>query len=208
VYTDPLRWEAERREILLKMPMLACLSREIPNSGDVFIFEAAGPSILVVRTKDGSVNAFLNMCMHRAAKLVSKCGNHSRFTCPFHAWTYNHRGDLIGVPRKEAFDPKDLENRNLVRVPVGEWGGLIFVVSTPGERRIDVKEHLGSFAATIASLGLDLASPVASGRLDYEANWKYALDTYGEGYRVRPAIRIGQSNLAGPYLSPHTSRTR
>jgi carnitine monooxygenase subunit len=184
VYTDSARWEAERREIFLKMPMLACLSQEVPNSGDVFIFDATGPSILIVRTRDGSVNAFLNMCMHRAARLVSECGNHSRFTCPFHAWTFNHHGNLVGVPRREAFDPKDLKNRNLVRVPVGEWGGLIFVVSTPGDHRIDVKEHLGGFAMTIASLGLDLASPVAAGRLDYEANWKYALDTYGEGYHV------------------------
>jgi phenylpropionate dioxygenase-like ring-hydroxylating dioxygenase large terminal subunit len=184
VYTDPVRWEAERREIFRNMPMLACLTQDIPNPGDMYVFEEAGSSILIVRNKEGSVKAFLNMCMHRAAKLVSQCSNRSRLSCPFHAWTYSLEGKLIGVPRREAFDPQDLVNRNLVSVPVGEWGGLVLVVSTPGERRIDVKAHLGSFAMTIASLGLEVASPVAHGRLDYEANWKYALDTYGEGYHI------------------------
>jgi carnitine monooxygenase subunit len=184
VYTDPVRWEAERREIFLKMPMLACLSQDIPNPGDFMLFEDAGPSVIVVRSKEGVVNAFLNMCAHRAAKLVSECGQKSRLTCPFHAWTYNLEGKLIGVPRKEAFSPGDLANRNLIKVPVGEWAGLIFVKATPGDERIDVKTHLGGLADTVAALHLEFAGHIKSGRLDFDGNWKYALDTYGEGYHV------------------------
>src|SRR5277367_6113802 len=69
VYTNPARWEAEKRELFQKLPLLACLSRDVASPGDVYLFDEAGPSILILRAKDGSVNAFLNMCTHRAAKL-------------------------------------------------------------------------------------------------------------------------------------------
>jgi phenylpropionate dioxygenase-like ring-hydroxylating dioxygenase large terminal subunit len=184
VYTDPKRWEAERREVFLKLPLLACLTRDIPSPGDSFLFDEAGPSILIIRAKDGSVNAFLNMCTHRGVKLVKECGHYARLTCPFHGWTFNSEGKLIGAPRREAFDAGLMENRDLVRVPVGEWRGMIFIKAQPGDEEIDVEGYLGSFAETMASLNLDLANPVRSGRLDFQGNWKYALDTYGEGYHI------------------------
>nr|WP_176392188.1 aromatic ring-hydroxylating dioxygenase subunit alpha [Sphingomonas sp. CDS-1] len=183
-YFDPIRDEAEKLNIFGKMPMLAGLSKDIPNPGDTLLFDLVGPSIMVVRAKDGSVNAFLNMCMHRAAKLVNECGHHARFTCPFHAWTFDLQGKLIGVPRKDAFDPEHMENRNLVRVPIGEWGGMIFVKPHAGDERIDVEAMLGEFAPIVSLFALENAHKVAEGRLDFDANWKYALDTYCEGYHV------------------------
>lgn len=183
-YFDPVRDEAERRNIFGKMPMLAGLSKDIPNPGDTLLFDLVGPSILVVRAKDGSVNAFLNMCTHRAAKLVGECGHKARFTCPFHAWTFNLDGKLIGVPRKDAFDAEHLEGRDLIRVPVGEWGGFIFVKPHAGDERIDVRAMLGDFAPVCELFALDNAHKVAEGRLDFDADWKYALDTYCEGYHI------------------------
>src|SRR5882757_1395309 len=72
-YTDPQWFEAEKREIFRRLPLMVGLSRDIPQPGDKLLFDAVGPSILVVRDKDHRVHAYLNMCPHRATKLVQEC---------------------------------------------------------------------------------------------------------------------------------------
>src|SRR5205823_1617049 len=51
-YVDPARFEAEKRELFGNLPLLACLSLDVPESGDSFTFDAAGPAILIVRGQD------------------------------------------------------------------------------------------------------------------------------------------------------------
>ncbi|HET6969951.1 MAG TPA: Rieske (2Fe-2S) protein, partial [Phenylobacterium sp.] len=127
VFTDPQRLEAERRELFLKLPMLAAFTCDMPNPGDVVVFEAAGPSILIARGRDGRVRAFLNRCSHRAAKLTHGCSKARLLTCPFHGWSYDLHGRLVGLPGEAAFEGLDRAGLDLTPVPVAEWCGLIFV---------------------------------------------------------------------------------
>lgn len=184
-YTDPRWLEAEKREVFRKLPMLVGLTRDLPEPGDKLLFEAVGPSILVVRARDGGVRAYLNMCPHRAARLVSDCSRRTKLmTCPFHGWTFDLEGKLVGFPGKESFEGLDRDELGLIRVPAAEKYGMIFVVATPseGEVKIDVDAHLGRFAPELEQLDLARAKPIRKSRLEVAANWKYALDTYGEGY--------------------------
>lgn len=182
IYTDGAHAEREHRAIFEDMPVLACLSRDLPEPGSKVTFDVLGPSVLLVRAKDGKVNAFLNMCTHRAARLVSECDTAKRMTCPFHAWTFDLEGKLIGLPGKSGFEGIEKSELGLVPVTCAEKYGLVFVRLNAELGEIDVDEHLGDFAAEIAHLELDKADPVSSSRIDARANWKYALDTYGESY--------------------------
>ncbi|MCW1384861.1 aromatic ring-hydroxylating dioxygenase subunit alpha [Novosphingobium sp. KCTC 2891] len=181
-YTDPERFEAEKRELFRKLPLFVGLTPDIPNPGDKLLFDAAGPSIVVVRNKAGKLNAFLNMCTHRAATLVHECDARTRMTCKFHGWTFDLDGQLIGQPGSEGFAGIDRAELGLIRVPVAEWHGMIFVRATPGDEEIDVAAYLGEFAPELAQLDFANAEHVRSSRVDVNANWKYALDTYGESY--------------------------
>lgn len=183
VYTDSERHELERQVLFQQRPVLAALSADLPNPGDTFLFEEVGPAILLVRNKEGKVNAFLNMCTHRAAKLVTECGRKNRMSCKFHGWTFDLDGKLVGIPGKEGFVSIDPAERNLIPVPVAEWHGLIFVRAVPRGEPIDVEAHLGKeFARELAHLELEKAVPMKSTRFGVNSNWKYAMDTYGEGY--------------------------
>ncbi|MFT4054335.1 MAG: aromatic ring-hydroxylating dioxygenase subunit alpha [Novosphingobium sp.] len=182
IYTDPGYAQRERKAMFLDMPVVACLSRDLDGPGAKMTFDVLGPPILLVRNKQGQVNAFLNMCTHRAARLVTECDARSRMTCPFHAWTFDLDGKLIGQPGKEGFAGIEREELGLVRVPCAEKYGLVFVRATPGGEEIDVDAHLGEFAPEIAHLELDKAECIASSEITADANWKYALDTYGESY--------------------------
>lgn len=181
-YTDPARAEAERRELFGKVPLLAGLSCEVANPGDVLLFDSAGPAILIVRNREGVLNAFLNMCTHRAARLVNDCTRRKLISCPFHAWAFDLDGKLVAMPGEASFETIDRATRNLIRVPVAEWGGMVFVKAHAGDEVIDVEGWLGDLGPELLRLNLAGASLIKHSRVEVDANWKYALDTYGEGY--------------------------
>lgn len=185
VYTCPDRFAAERETLFLGQPLVAGLSGDIPRPGDGLVFDAAGPSILVMRGADGVVRAFLNMCTHRGAKLVEASEPDTftarRLVCPFHAWTFDNAGALLGQPSRRAFAACDIGARGLVELPACEWNGLLLVRASPGAP-IDAAAHFGDFAPVLAALELQRAEPVKKGVLTADSNWKFALDTYGESY--------------------------
>jgi carnitine monooxygenase subunit len=199
VYVDEMRFEAERKHLFFGQPIVAGLSGDVPNPGDYLLFDAAGPSIIVSRGKDGEVRAFLNMCTHRGAKLIEASEPHSghaaRLTCPFHAWTFDTAGKLIGQPSKSAFAECEIGARNLIELPCAEYLGLIFVRPGGGDP-IDAEAHLGEIAPVLEALELHRATPVKKGIMTAESNWKFALDTYGEGYHFATlhASTIGQTH--------------
>jgi nitrite reductase/ring-hydroxylating ferredoxin subunit len=181
-YTDPERFKAERRAVFLNYPTMAALSAEMPNPGDTMLYDELGPNILLTRNRDGKVNAFLNMCTHRAAKVVTECGRKNLMTCRFHGWSFDLNGRLAGFPGAEGFAGIDRDKLGLIRVPVGEKYGMIFVKGVAGTEEIDVDAHLGTMAPLIAELELEKVKPISKGNIDAAANWKYVYDTYYEGY--------------------------
>lgn len=182
VYTDPRRLAAERDKLFLQMPLVAGLSGDIPHAGDTLVFEGAGRPIIVVRDDKGAANAFLNICTHRGARPVAESGCYASFSCPFHGWTFDLNGRLIGQPGRPCFRGLHAEQLGLVQLPCTEWHGLIFVRAQPGHGPIDVEAHLGSFGPVLEELRLDRFSAVKSGVMKSGGNWKYALETFGEGY--------------------------
>ena len=54
-------------------------------------------------------------------------GTARRFTCPYHAWTYDHTGDLVGVFKASDFGELDVSCHGLTALPVAERAGLIWV---------------------------------------------------------------------------------
>ena len=182
VYTDAGRFAAEKRALFHDRPVLACLSGDVPQAGDMRLFDEAGAPILLVRGQDGRLNAFLNMCTHRGSRLVTEAVRRPVISCPFHAWSFTLDGALKGVPGREGFEGIAFAERELIRVPVAEWHGLVFVQPKPGREALDIEAHLGRLGPELAQLELGGALPVKSGVLPAAANWKYVMDTYGESY--------------------------
>ena len=183
IYTSQKRYEAERQHIFLNQPLVACLSGDLPEKGSRILFDAAGPSIIVSRGQDGEVRAFLNMCSHRGAKLIEATepwsGKGKKISCPFHAWTFDTAGNLIGQPGKAGFEDCSIGDRDLIELPCTEYLGLVFVRANPDGDPIDAKAHLGDFSERMELLDLTKAEPVKKGILHADSNWKFALDTYG-----------------------------
>lgn len=208
VYTDPKRFEAEKRELYRKRPICVGFSGDVPAPGDKLLIDVLGPAILVIRGKDGVLRGFLNMCPHRAARLVTECNSRSRMTCRFHGWTFDLEGKLIGLPGKEGFEGIEKGDLGLIPVPVAEWNGMIYVRAEPRGEAIDVADWLGPMGDEMAHLELAGARPVKSSVIHAKANWKYAFDTYGESYHFASLHPMTIGSLAFSNTMTHESKGR
>ena len=184
IFTDPAHLEAERKELFLKLPLVAGLSSDIPHAGDTMLFDGAGPSIIIMRDQSGTANAFLNMCTHRGTQLIKEAGHHETLSCPFHGWTFDTQGKLVAQPGSEAFTGIDRNALGLIRVPCTELHGMVFVKAQAGNEDIgdEVKDFLGDFGHQLSQLEFERYLPAKSGMLHSTGNWKYVAETFGEGY--------------------------
>ena len=99
----------------------------IAQVGDYFTTTVNGEPIIVARAKDGSVHAFSAVCQHRGMQVADDAGNCTKFTCPYHQWSYDLTGRLLGAPAMErtvGFDKKEFP---LPALQVELWQGFVFV---------------------------------------------------------------------------------
>ena len=190
-YTDPARFELERERLFRPGPLFFGLSADLTEPGAYRAMRADGVPLVVVRQADGSLEAFVNACRHRGAPLVephSSGEGLKAFHCPYHAWTYELSGELRARPLSAgAFD--DVATRcDLLRRPVAERYGLIFV-RPEGDEPIDVDEVLGGAQDDLGAFALDTYTHVESRTNEWNFNWKLFFDTFSESYHIRTLHR-------------------
>lgn len=135
LYTDQDIFTREMQRIFCgKSWAYVGLAVELPEPGSFKTTYIGDRSIIVCRNRDGQLRAFANRCAHRGVKFCrQRLGQTSRFTCPYHQWTYDLNGDLKGVPFRagvkgqggmpEDFDPS-LHGLQTLRVT--EHNGVLF----------------------------------------------------------------------------------
>jgi salicylate 5-hydroxylase large subunit len=110
------------------------LEAEIPNVGDYKLTRIGERAVIIIRNADGGVSALENRCAHHASKVCSQnFGTVKELICPYHQWSYDLKGDLLGVPFRRGvkrqggmpadFDPKKL---SLNKLQVAVRNGVIF----------------------------------------------------------------------------------
>ena len=193
-YFTDLEIAAKERALFETSPLALAAATEIAEPNDFLVRNAVGRSVLITRDEDGVAHAFLNYCRHRGAEPAQGCGNTRRFTCPYHAWNYDTKGRLVGMPLRDRHDGLDLSQYGLVELPSEERHGFIWVVLRR-DHPIDVAAHLGDLDAEIASLGCDKMryhSSITEAPL--AANWKSVAEGLLEGLHV-PYVHADTFNL-------------
>ncbi len=178
----------ERERLFRERPVFMGLAARLARPGDFLTEDVAGMPVLMTRGSDGKVRAFANICRHRGAPVAQGCGNARAFTCPYHGWTYDLAGRLLGTTDKVGFAGVELALHGLVALPSTERHGMLFVRPKPvqpGESAdLDVDADLGSMAADFAALELDSYLLYSADRVQPRINWKFAVDTFLEGYHI------------------------
>ncbi|MEY4373386.1 MAG: hypothetical protein RL219_2155 [Actinomycetota bacterium] len=182
-YYDPERWQLEVDRIFKRLPLMLGFSSELREPGSYRAVDVVGVPVLMVRGEDGAMRAFVNTCSHRGAQLVDEGnGEARRFTCPYHAWSYNTSGDLVGMLDAKDFGEVDRSCLGLTPLPVTERAGLIWVVLNP-KSTVDFDAFLHGYDDILEHLGFDKCHVV--GRQSIAgANWKVAYDGYLDFYHL------------------------
>jgi len=198
-YFSPEIFRREQERIFWHEWFCAAREEEVPATGDFLQLDIAGQSVLVVRTKDGSLAAHFNVCRHRGSRLVldertkldgdMNCAPSGNFgnaiRCPYHSWTYELDGRLRTAPYIAETDGVRKEDFPLYPVGVETWGGFIFVNLMPQRAAAEgrtLAEQLDALPARLARY--PLAGLRTARRIVYDvaANWKVILENYNECY--------------------------
>lgn len=198
-YNSPERLLQEQELLFRKYPLFAAFSSQIPEEGDYLAQDGTGIPILLIRAKDREVNAFINVCRHRGTRLASGCGRmKGAMSCPYHAWRYDFDGDLKSIPDEDSFTSVDKSERGLIRLPVVEKYGMIWVRATAGED-FDIDEILGGLAPELENYHFEKYHCYASRTLRHKMNWKMMIDTFLEPYHFAPLHK----NTVAPIFFPN-----
>jgi nitrite reductase/ring-hydroxylating ferredoxin subunit len=154
-YFDPAFHAAEVEGVWKRCWQMACRAEEVPEPGDVLVYDVAGLSILVVRGDDGEVRAFHNSCLHRGTQLQPSgaCTSVTKLRCPYHGWTYGLDGRLEDAPCRWDFPQLGSDTPSLAPVQVGLWGGFVFVNPDPAAEPL--ADYLGVLPAHFRSWPLE-----------------------------------------------------
>lgn len=185
-YTDPDIFERDMQRMLLKHWFCAGHASSISRPGDFFVVELGDESVILVRTAAGEVRALLNVCRHRGSRLCGASSGRTpagRFTCPYHAWSYDLEGNLLAAREMPAdFSRAEL---GLKVLPVKVVEGLVF--TTFAAEPLGFEEASQAIANTAGVYGWAKAKVAHHELYSIEANWKLAVENYMECYHCAPA---------------------
>ena len=190
VYTNEEFFALERETIFQKTPQLICHTNDISEPGDFETFSFLGRDILVIRSDDGALRSFHNVCRHRAHRLLDQakgnCGD--RIVCPYHAWSYNNAGDLVNVPYFEDYEGMSMSDYGLVEIDLEVYQGFVFICFETDDR--SVADWLAPIAPELEHYRLAEVESIADrARYNVRANWKNGADNYIDALHVRVAHR-------------------
>ena len=182
-YTCQKRLDLEWDTFFKNHPQIIGMSGDLSEPNSYVTIEDFGSSILATRDAKGKFKAYANVCSHRGAQIEqAKRGVKAKFSCPFHGWTFDNNGALVGYPKSDQFGQIDKDCYGLTELPSLEKYGFLWVhPRSDGEIKLD--ELLGSKLEKEFQ-AWDFDRLILSNEEEYqtEMNWKLAIDTFGETY--------------------------
>ena len=150
LYQDPAILRAEQQRIFQGPAWhYLCLEADIPNHGDYRTSFVGEMPVIAVRGEAGAIHAFENRCAHRGALIAFEdAGTVKDFTCVYHAWRYDLRGNLCSVAFQRGVGGKGgmpdsfrLQDHGPRKLRTATIGGLVF--ATLGADAPDLLDYLG-----------------------------------------------------------------
>jgi len=184
LYVNPDIFQQELEQIFGRCWLFLGHESLVPNPGDFMITRMGTEEVVLVRDrKDKQIRAFLNSCMHRREKVCRyDQGNALVFTCPFHAWTYDTKGKLVGangINHPNSYNG-ELHKEDWGLVEVAQFKNFYGTLWATWDRNApSFEDYLGPWAESVRYLaqasdgtdgGLEVFTPFQKWRV--QTNWK------------------------------------
>lgn len=204
VLTDPDIYNLEMTAVFGKTWQFLAHESELKEPGSFVSRWMVDDPVLLVKTNSGEVKAFLNSCTHRGTHLcTADFGKKKTFTCPYHGWSFNLEGDLIGIVAGDKVYGEEMDKSEwgLRRIPrVESYRGMIF--GNLDKNAVSLEEYLGDMKWYFdIMLGRSDGGMEVRGvpqRWVAKANWKataenFAADPYHVQTTHRSTVELGIS---------------
>jgi Rieske 2Fe-2S family protein len=180
VYTDPAWFDAEMRTIFSTMWIAVGRTEEVAARGAFVRREVAGASLIIVGDGEGGVRAFHNVCRHRGTELCNAergvfLGS---IQCPYHAWTYDLTGKLIGAPLMDEVEGFSRDDYPLHQAHCDSWDGHLFINLAPSPAPL--RQQLADLPQRFAPWRMHELRLARRIVYNVRANWKLIVQNYNE----------------------------
>ena len=186
-YTDPAVLEVEQQQLFRHEWVCVGRSEELSKPGDYFTARIGDEPLLFMHGQDGRIRAFSNVCRHRGALIAQGKGNRRALVCPYHAWTYDTLGRLIGTPGIPPREDFDRSKCALPEFACCDWLGFLFV--SLAAEPAPLQPLLADLETRVRPYHLEQASLRYLAEEVWETNWKCFIENYMEGYHLSPLHR-------------------
>jgi phenylpropionate dioxygenase-like ring-hydroxylating dioxygenase large terminal subunit len=219
IYTNEEIYQMELEQIFARCWLFLGHESQIPNPGDFVLTRMGEEEVILVRDRrDKRIHAFLNSCRHKGMKVCRyDDGNTLVFTCPFHGWSYDTDGRLVGVAYYDEAYKKALDKSKWGLHEVAQlcnYYGSIWATWDP--KAPSFEDYVGSYGPSIRHCfqssdgednGVEVFNPVMKWRLP--TNWKVAGFSFATDathaamtHRSVNAAAIGPQGDRDPNRSP------
>ncbi|MFT3964544.1 MAG: aromatic ring-hydroxylating dioxygenase subunit alpha [Sphingobium sp.] len=181
-YTDEEFFRFEKDALFYREWL--CVGREewVEKPGDYFTASHVGEPVIVVRDRTGTLQALSSVCQHRAMLVAEGKGNTRAFVCPYHHWTYDLDGKLVGAPAMSRTCNFDKAQHGLPKLQIESWHGFIFINFDPGAAPL--APRLAPLEPVVANYEFArLRGPAPMGQ-EYAWNWKVQFENNNDGYHA------------------------
>lgn len=208
MYTSPEVFDREKELLFFRDWIVVAREDEFKDAGDYRTYELAGERFIIVRDGERKLNAFVNSCRHRGTPIAHGAGNVKGFTCPYHAWTYDLSGKLLGVLRPKQLGNFDTSNCQLPRLQIDTFAGFVFINFDPNARSLAEFLDVEGFREEIGLVRCEDLATVDVYTFDVEANWKIVMETGADVYHVEIVHKNTFGKASAGYKPQTTSNLR
>jgi len=207
-YNDPELFRKEFDRFFFGMWIHVGREEEVATVGAYVLRDVGQESILISRGDDDRLRAFYNVCRHRGTRICEGRGGkfpgHS-FQCPYHAWTYDLQGRLIGAPHMDDVPGFCKGDYPLKPVSLAVWDGHLFLnLNATPEPFADQVDDLVKRFRPWRMEDLRRGHQIV---YDVKANWKLLIQNYSECLHcpvIHPAFQKLSHYLDGDSEPTHS----
>jgi choline monooxygenase len=194
-YFDARIAELERESVFAGSWQVVGRLDQVQQPGQFFTIDVNQEPLLVVRSEEGTLRAFYNVCRHHAAAVEPRqSGCVKQFRCPYHGWTYGNDGSLKGMVEFEGVCNFERKDNGLVPVRVDSWENFVLVNLNGGAEPLT--DFLGKVPSLVAPLNIAQKLHFFDRRIyTLKCNWKVYVDNYLDGGYHVPHAHKGLSSV-------------
>tara|TARA_Y100001936_G_C16093261_1_gene688719 strand:+ start:3028 stop:4254 length:1227 start_codon:yes stop_codon:yes gene_type:complete len=192
VYSDDEIYAEEQKQVFQGRAWhFLGMDIELPNAGDFKTMFVGDTPVIVVRDKEGKINAMVNRCVHRGNLVcIEERGNLDHLTCVYHNWTYDLQGNLASIAFERGIqgeggmaDDYDKSCHALPKLAVETFCGLVF--GTFSENMPSLTDYFGPEMCSNIRRLLDRDMELL-GRFQHglDGNWKLYMENVRDTYHA------------------------